>query len=55
MLSGVPRSKTCIAAAGEGTHDWAAVPHNHVFVPPAMQGVEFRKWARIVRAFMEGD
>ena len=55
VLSGVPRSKTCIAAAGEGTHDWAAVPHDHVFVPPAVQGVEFRKWARIVRAFMEGD
>ena len=55
VLSGVPRSRTCIAAEGEGTHDWAAVPHDHVYVPPALQGVEFRKWAHIVRAFMEGD
>ena len=55
MLSGVPRSRTCIAAEGEGTHDWAAVPHDPVYVPPALQGVAFRKWARIVRAFMEGE
>ena len=42
-------------SSGEGTHDWAAVPHDHVFVPLALQGVEFRKWAHIVRAFMGGD
>ena len=32
IISGVPRSRTCIPEEGEGTHDWAAVPADHVHV-----------------------
>ena len=42
IMSGVPRSCTCIAEEGEGTHDWATVPPHHVHVPAALQVVEFR-------------
>ena len=52
IISGVPRSRTCIAAEGEGTHDWAVVPADHVHVPAAMQEVEFRQWATIVQFFV---
>ena len=48
IISVVPRSHTCIAAEGEGTHDCAAVPADHVHMPAAMQEVEFRHWATIV-------
>ena len=33
-------------------HPQVGRPHDHVYVPPALQGVEFRRWASIVRAFM---
>ena len=36
IISGVTRSRTCIAVEGEGTHDWAVVPADHVHVPAAM-------------------
>ena len=52
IISGVPRSRTCIAAEGEGTHDWVAVPADHVHGPAAMQEVEFRQWATIVQLFV---
>ena len=51
IISGFPRSRTCIAEEGEGTHDWGAVPTNHMHVPAALQVVEFRQWATIVRFF----
>ena len=51
IISGVPRSRTCIAEEGEGTHDWAAVPADHVHVPAALQAMEFRQWASIVQFF----
>ena len=37
------------------SHDWAAVPHDHVYMPPTLQGVESKRWASIVRAFMENS
>ena len=43
IISGVPRSRTCIAEEGDGTHDWAAVLANHVHVLAALQTVEFRQ------------
>ena len=36
IISGVPRSRTCIAEEGEGMHEWAAVPADHVQVPAAL-------------------
>ena len=51
-ISGVPRSTTCIAAEGEGTHDWAAAPGEHEIPPPAMQILE--QWAGLVRSFLAG-
>ena len=51
IISGVPRLRTCIAEEGEGTHDWAAVSADHVHVLAALQVVEFRQWASIVRFF----
>ena len=51
IISGVPRSHTCIAEEGEGTHDWAAVPADHVHVLAALQASEFRQWAAIVQFF----
>ena len=52
IISGVPQSHICIAAEGEGMHDWVAVPVDHVHVPATMQEVEFRHWATIVRFFV---
>ena len=43
IISGVPWSHMCIAEEGEGTHDWAAVPVDHVHVLAALQAVEFRQ------------
>ena len=42
IISRVPKSRTCIPEEGEGTHDWAAIPADHVHVPAALQAVEFR-------------
>ena len=36
IINGVPRSHTCIAVEGEGTHDYAAIPADHVHVLAAM-------------------
>ena len=44
IISGVPRSHTCIAGEGEGTQDLATVPTDHVHVPAALRMVEFRRW-----------
>ena len=51
IINGVPRPHTCIAAEGEGTPDWAAVPADHVHVQVAMHKVPFRQWATIVHFF----
>ena len=45
-------STACIAAEGEGTHDWAAVLGEHVNSAPVMQIAEFRQSAGIVWAFV---
>ena len=50
-ISGVPRSRTCIAEEGEGMHDYATVLADHVHVLVALQAVEFRQWAAIVHFF----
>ena len=51
-MSGVPRSSTCIADEGEYTHNWAALPTDHVHVPVAMQEVELHQGATIVQFFI---
>ena len=52
IISGVLRLRSCIAAEGKGTHNWAAVPRDQVHPLAAMQVIEFRHWATIVRSFV---
>ena len=49
VSSKYPTSKTIIAAEGAGTHDWAAVPRPGSEQHPALERVEVRSWARVVR------
>ena len=51
ISSKYPTSRTIIAAEGEGTHDWAAVPRPGSEPHPALERVEIRSWARVVRQF----
>ena len=51
VSSKYPTSATIIAAAGEGSHDWAAVPRLGSGQHPALEWVEIRSWARVVRQF----
>jgi hypothetical protein len=51
ISSRYPTSSTTIAAEGEGTHDWAAVPREGSEQHAALERVEIRSWARVVRQF----
>ena len=46
---------TCIAAEGEGVHDGAAVPRQHVRLPPPVVLVEVRHWAEAVWHYARHD
>ena len=52
VLSGVPRSQTCITAEGEGTHDWAAVLRDAESESAAIVRMGLRQWAEIVKSCM---